>query len=301
MFFFLADDQAEKDVVGKCLSRFLFIWVIVSYLAGEQKAHVWITNQCRGYQLLVTNHPKTQRLKQYFSCLPPPCSSVWAGLRWAVPVFSLVLPMWSGVGGLLSAGARPFLLRAMAPSGLASRVAGRLHGCSELPRVSSSNGRACLRLKPRTSTALSWLKHPRASPDSGRGMAPGHGAERCDPRGAPRVMGCQKQCHMTTAMVRRRSCSWPWEVEAACDCWCKLEVRLTNRGPSRSFHFCWLWAYFLNQHFGKLVPKEGCVEGAGHLNAEPPRPEALAEGGAGSASSPRARGFSPMPPPLWLN
>lgn len=23
--FFLADDQAEKDVVGKCLSRFLFI------------------------------------------------------------------------------------------------------------------------------------------------------------------------------------------------------------------------------------------------------------------------------------
>lgn len=122
---------------------------------GAEKAHVWITSQRCGYRLLVTNHPKAQRLKQYFSCSPPPCSSAWAGLLCAVPVLSPVLPVWSRVDGLLSAGPRPFLLRAMAPSGPASRVGGHLHGRSELPRVSSSNGRACLRLKPRTSTALS--------------------------------------------------------------------------------------------------------------------------------------------------
>lgn len=77
----------------------------------------------------------------------------WAPLSCSCPLAGVTRVV--RVGGLLSAGPRPFLLRAMAPSGPASRVTGRLHGRSELPRVSSSNGRACLRLKPRTSTALS--------------------------------------------------------------------------------------------------------------------------------------------------
>lgn len=155
--------------------------------------HLWITNQCHGYQLLVTNHPKTQWLKQYFFCLPPPCSSIWAGLswaqllssRWCWPCGQLVAQRpWGGWASLSRSPSLSFSVRWLQVAPPAGKL-DRLHGSSELPRVSSSNGQAFLTLKPRTSTALYWLKHHRPSPDSGRGSGTRAWNGRYDSQGTP--------------------------------------------------------------------------------------------------------------------
>lgn len=112
-------------------------------------------------------------------------SSRWC---WCVCVWSAGCPKTLGWLGFSLQVPGP-LLHAVAPSGPASRVADRLHGSSELPRVSSSNGQASLGLKPRTSPALYWLKHHRPSPDSGRGSGTRAWSGGVIHGGPPRVIG----------------------------------------------------------------------------------------------------------------
>lgn len=115
-----------------------------------------VDNQCFGFQLLLTNHPKHSGLKCLYLFLSILQSD---GAQHLAGVACWCLSCWSA-GWLRRWVAGPLSVHAVlgshsphvSPCGLDSS---ELHGSSELPRMSGSSGQAFLRLNRRLSSITS--------------------------------------------------------------------------------------------------------------------------------------------------